>query len=53
MYQSDWNSSAQTALINNGTSESHVFGDIEDACSDEMIERSRRKVAVEAGPLIQ
>ncbi len=48
MYQSDWNAQAQRALINNAN-DSHVFGDIEDVCSEEMKEKSHRKVAVEAG----
>lgn len=48
IYQSDWNRQAQRALLNNaGTS--HVFGDIEHACSEEMKEKSHRKVAVEVG----
>ncbi len=46
--QSDWNRQAQRALLNNAR-DSHVFGDIESACSDEMKEKSHRKVAVEVG----
>lgn len=47
VHQSDWDKTAQTALLNNSDQTTHIFGDIKDVCSDEMKQKVDRKVAVE------
>lgn len=47
MHQADWDNSASRALINNAEDDSHVFGDIRDICSEEMVRKTSRRVAVE------
>lgn len=52
MRQSDWDKTAQTALINNSDVDTRTFGDIMDMCSEEMKQKANRKVAVEATGLL-
>ena len=53
MSQCDWDNAARTALINNSGPDSHIFGNIQDVCSSEMLAKTSRKVAVEVFQLKQ
>ena len=47
VHQADIAATPQRALLNNRSETSHVFGDIEDVCSKQMLQKTQRQVAVE------
>lgn len=47
MHQADWDNSASISLINNSEDDSRIFGGTKDICSEEMVRKTSRTVAVE------
>lgn len=47
LHQADSASTPQRALLNNRSETAHTFGDIEELCSKQMLQKTQRRVAVE------